>query len=88
VVMTANFGSSGKSSGMRVTWRGVVLILIAVMLIVFGVQNLNSAQINFLGMQFDIPVWLLVSGTFILGMFLGGAVRGTARKLRKPKALD
>ena len=88
VNMTSNFGSTGKGAGMRITWRGIVLILIAVILIVFGVQNLNSAQINFLGMQFDIPVWLLVPGTFILGMFLGGAVRGTARKLRKPKAID
>jgi uncharacterized integral membrane protein len=88
VSMTDNFGRSGKSPGMRITWRGVVLILIAVALVVFGVQNLNSAQVSFLGMEFDVPVWLLVSGTFILGMFLGGAVRGTARKLRKPKIAD
>lgn len=71
-------------SGMRITWRGIVLVLIVVALLVFAVQNLQSSEVRFLGLQFDVPVWLLVSATFILGMLLGGVVRGTARKLRKP----
>lgn len=82
--MQSEIGQSDGKPGMRVTWRGVVVVIIVVALIVFGVQNLESAQVSFLGMQFDIPVWLLVSGTFILGMLLGGIVKGTARKLRKP----
>jgi len=74
--------------GVRITWRGVVLIVIAIALLVFAVQNLQSAPVQFLGIEFDVPVWLLVSSTFILGMLLGGVVRGTARKLRKPKVQD
>ena len=74
-----------SKKGMRITWRGIVLVVIAVLLLVFAVQNLQSAPIKFLGMEIDVPVWLLVSGTFILGMVLGGVVRGTARKLRKPR---
>ncbi len=70
---------------MRVTWRGIVLILIAVVLVVFAVQNLNTAQVSFLGMNFNIFVWVIVTVSFLLGMFLGGVVRGTARKLHKPK---
>jgi uncharacterized integral membrane protein len=77
-------GRSSNKPGMRITWRGIVIVVIIVALIVFGVQNLESAQVNFLGMEFKVPVWLLVSGTFILGMLLGGFVKGTARKLRKP----
>jgi uncharacterized integral membrane protein len=77
-------GSSSKG-GMRITWRGIVIIVILVLLLVFGVQNLQSTSINFVGMQIDVPVWALVLGTFILGMLLGGVVRGAARKLRKPK---
>lgn len=78
-------GSAGSQKGMRITWRGIVVIVIVVALIVFGVQNLESAQVKFLGMEFSVPVWLLVSGTFALGVLLGGLVRGTARKLRKPR---
>jgi uncharacterized integral membrane protein len=75
---------SVSKQGMRITWRGVVLVVIAVALLVFAVQNLQSAPVKFVGIDFSVPVWLLVSVTFILGMLLGGVVRGTARKLRKP----
>lgn len=83
--MKNEIGSAQDKPGMRITWRGIVLVIIVFVLIVFGVQNLESAQVSFLGMQFSVPVWLLVSGTFILGMLLGGVVKGTARKLRKPR---
>jgi len=75
---------SVSKKGVQITWRGVVLVLVAVALLVFAVQNLQSAPVQFLGVEFSLPVWLLVSATFILGMLLGGVVRGTARKLRKP----
>lgn len=83
--MADNFGKSAKKPGTKVTWRGVILVLIAIVLVVFAVQNLNSAEVTFFGLDFSIPVWLLVLGSFLLGMLLGGAVKGTARKLRKPK---
>ena len=77
-------GSSSRG-GMRITWRGIVIIVILVLLLVFAVQNLQSTSINFVGLEIEVPVWALVVGTFILGMLLGGVVRGAARKLRKPK---
>lgn len=83
--MSETFGTANKKPGMRITWRGIVLIIIAFVLVVFAVQNLDTAQVSFLGMDFDIYVWLIVTVSFLLGMFLGGLVRGTARKLRKPK---
>ncbi len=70
---------------MRITWRGVVLVIIGFLLALFAVQNFNTAEVTFLGMNFDIYVWVIVVVSFLLGMVLGGAVRGTARKLRKPK---
>jgi len=83
--MSDTFGQGESKRGMRLTWRGIVIIVIAVVLLVFAVQNLNTAQVKFLGMDFDIYVWLIVTASFLLGMLLGGVVRGTARKLRKPK---
>jgi uncharacterized integral membrane protein len=83
--MTNAFGNPAPKKGMRITWRGIVLITIGFLLALFAVQNLNTAQVSFLGMEFDIFVWVIVTVSFLLGMLLGGAVRGTARKLRKPK---
>jgi uncharacterized integral membrane protein len=83
-LMTDAFGSAEKKSGMRITWRGIVLIIIVFLLALFAVQNLNEAKVSFIGMDFDIFVWVIVTVSFLLGMLLGGVVRGTARKLRKP----
>ena len=78
-------GRRPDKKGITVTWRGVVLIIAGVLLLVFAVQNLQTAQVNFLGGQIDVWVWLIVVVTFILGMVLGGVVKAGARKLRKPK---
>jgi uncharacterized integral membrane protein len=83
--MSNAFGQSAQKKGMRITWRGIVLVIIGFLLVLFAVQNLNTAQVSFLGMDFDIFVWVIVTVSFLLGMVLGGVVRGTARKLRKPK---
>lgn len=85
--MTDNPGQIAKKpqkKGVTLTWRGIVMIVIAVILIVFAVQNLQSATVYFLGLEFSVWVWLLVVGSFLLGMLLGGVVRAGARKLRKP----
>lgn len=76
-----------EKKGMTITWRGVVLIVIAVALLVFAVQNLQTAPVNFLGAQVDVWVWLLVTASFLLGMLLGGVVKAGARKLRRPKQI-
>lgn len=76
-----------EKKGITLTWRGIVLILVAVLLLVFAVQNLQTAPINFLGATVDVWVWLIVVATFLLGMLLGGVVKAGARKLRKPKPI-
>lgn len=85
--MSDNPGQIAKKppkKGVTLTWRGIVMIVIAVILLVFAVQNLQSANVYFLGLEFSVWVWLLVIGSFLLGMVLGGLVRAGARKLRKP----
>ena len=86
--MSQQPGALGKKpprKGITITWRGVVLLIIGIALLVFAVQNLQSAPVNFLGAQLQVWVWLLVVGSFLLGMLLGGMVRAGARKLRKPR---
>jgi uncharacterized integral membrane protein len=83
-------GSMAKKpakKGVTIGWRGIVLAVIAVVLLVFAVQNLQTAPVNFLGATVDVWVWLLVIASFVLGMLLGGMVRAGARRLRKPKTV-
>jgi len=78
-------GAPVPKKGMTITWRGITLIVIGVLLLVFAVQNLQTATVKFLGTEVAVWVWLLVLGSFLLGMLMGGIVRTGARKLRKPK---
>lgn len=84
-IVSNTFGQSAQKKGLRITWRGIVLVILGFLLALFAVQNFNTAEVTFLGMDFDIYVWVIVVVSFLLGMVLGGLVRGTARKLRKPK---
>jgi len=84
-IVSNTFGQSAQKKGLRITWRGIVLVILGFLLALFAVQNFNTAEVTFLGMDFDIYVWVIVGVSFLLGMVLGGLVRGTARKLRKPK---
>jgi uncharacterized integral membrane protein len=84
-IVSNTFGQSAQKKGLRITWRGIVLVILGFLLALFAVQNFNTAEVTFLGMNFDIYVWVIVVVSFLLGMVLGGLVRGTARKLRKPK---
>lgn len=83
--MTKQPANPSGAKGMRITWRGIVVIVIVFVLGLFAVQNFQTAQVNLFGATLDIPVWLLVIAVFVLGVFLGGFVKGMTRKLRKPK---
>jgi len=58
---------------------GIVVLVLAV---IFIAQNTNTANITILTWDIDIPMWIVLVVMFILGMLLGGAVRGGIRKLR------
>lgn len=58
------------------------LLLVALALFIF--QNTERQQINFLSFEPDMPLWLLVLGSAIVGALLtkvGGAIR---RRRRRP----
>ena len=56
---------------MRYLYIGLIVVLTAVVL-VFKIQNLQTATVSLFSMSLTIPVWLLVVGIYVLGMFTGG----------------
>jgi len=76
--------SSPEKKGLRISWRGATLIVIIFLLALFAVQNFQTTQVKLFGLELNLPVWILVTIVFLLGMFLGGFVRGMTRKLRSP----
>ncbi|MDP2014781.1 MAG: LapA family protein [Actinomycetota bacterium] len=70
--------STGRKFNLRIA-IGIVVLVVAVIVIA---QNTEDATLNFLSWDISMPLWLVLTIMFVLGMFLGGAVRGGIRKLR------
>ena len=67
-------------------WGLVVLLVFAVLLIVFSVQNAAHVTVKFLGWQGEIPVALLVMVTALITMLLtvaGSAIYRKRRQIRR-----
>ena len=56
---------------MRYLYIGLIVVLSAVVLL-FKIQNLDTATVSLLSMSVTLPVSLLVIGIYVLGMFTGG----------------
>jgi len=70
--------STGRKFNLRIA-IGVVVLVLGLILIL---QNTEQVTINFLSFDITTWLWLLLAVMFILGMLLGGAVRGGIRRLR------
>ncbi len=77
----SEFGKAATENK-RISARGIIAIIILVIAVVFMAQNTTDVTIRVLGYSYDVWLWALMLVVFLLGMFLGGAVRSGVRKLR------
>ena len=67
----------------RGTGRLIILAVIAVLLIVFILQNTVSVRLSFLFIDFSMPAWLLVIIVLFIGVVAGLLIGAYARKPRR-----
>lgn len=46
-------------------------VILAIIVVIFSVQNLTSVDVSFLVWSMSVPKVLLILGTYVLGMFSG-----------------
>jgi len=71
-----------------------VIVLFAVSIVLFAVQNFQTITIDFLGLSFRLPFALLVVVAYLLGMATGGslisllrrAIEGSRRRTSAPRS--
>lgn len=68
------------------TGRLIAIIVVAVLALIFIVQNFVSVPVKVFGLEVDLPLWLVMVVMFILGMLLGGVARTGVRRLRGKSA--
>lgn len=75
-----------------IPWGVLLLLIWAVLLIIFSVQNADSASVSFLGWSWEMPVALLVMVTALVTLVLAaiGSVfyRRKRRRRRETKGAD
>ena len=79
--------AEGEAHGFRVNQRLLVGGLIAVLLAVFVLSNMDSTQVSFLGFHWTLPLWIVLAGTAVLGA-AAGALLTHLRARRKLKLKD
>ena len=53
-----------------------LIVAFTAIILLFKIQNLETATVSLFNMRVTLPVSLLVIGIYILGMFTGGALLG------------
>jgi uncharacterized integral membrane protein len=61
----------------------LLIALIAGIVVLFKVQNLDAVTVTLLSMNFSMPVSILVLLIYVLGMFTGGFMLQLARTLMR-----
>jgi uncharacterized integral membrane protein len=67
---------------MRRIYLGILLLLALAMLI-FAVQNLGNVAVDFLWLSTTTPLAILVAASYVLGMVTGGSLRALIRRSRR-----
>jgi lipopolysaccharide assembly protein A len=76
-------GSFAALSTTEVAMRWVYLIIVIVFvaaLVIFGVQNLQTATMSFLGFSVSAPLVVLAVVVYVLGAITGGSLYALLRK--------
>jgi putative membrane protein len=50
---------------------GTVAVLLLVVVVIFSIQNLEAIDVSFLVWSMSVPKFLLILGTYVLGMASG-----------------
>lgn len=67
-------------------WGAILLLIWAVALIIFSVQNAESATVEFLGWDWSMPVALLVMITALVTLFVTAIGAAFYRRRRRQRA--
>lgn len=73
------------SDGAGIPWAGILVVIWAVALIIFSVQNAEHTTVEFLGWSFDMPVALLVMVTALVTLVFTGMGSAIYRRRRRKR---
>lgn len=79
-------GATPTEAKVGIPWGAILLLIWAVALIIFSVQNAERATIEFLAWDWDMPVALLVMITALVTLFVTAIGAAYYRRRRRQRA--
>lgn len=67
----AHMGEPHETSGPRISAKAIAWIVVAVLTIVFVVQNTEKTEVKFLFFDVNVGIWLALVVAVVLGLLLG-----------------
>jgi uncharacterized integral membrane protein len=78
--------STGENHGFRLNTKQFVGILIAIVLVIFIVSNRERQTVDFLFVEFTVPLWLILTVTALLGAAVGALALSRRQKRQARRA--
>ncbi len=78
--------SSGDNYGFRLNVKQFISIVLALLLVLFIVQNTNDVQVKFLTVTFETSQWLVLAVTALLGAVAGAGVFARRQKRKADRS--
>jgi len=57
------------------------IVVIVALVAIFGFQNLQTVEVTYFNMSFELPVFLMAVGFYVLGMLTGSVVAAMMRRI-------
>ncbi len=77
--------STGENHGFRLNPKQFISILLALVLLLFIVQNTNDVQVKFLTVTFETSQWIVLTATALLGAAVGAGAFARRQKRRSKR---
>jgi uncharacterized integral membrane protein len=76
----------GEDEGFRLSGRQIGAGIVALLLVVFVLQNTDTTSVTLLVFDVSFPLWLVLAGTILLSLGVGYVLGSRGRSRRKKEA--
>ncbi|HJR92380.1 MAG TPA: lipopolysaccharide assembly protein LapA domain-containing protein [Acidimicrobiia bacterium] len=75
-------------AGVEIPWRVTLFLLLAILVVVFAVQNTQSVELRFLGWSWELPLVIIILGTVVVSVLLDEVLGGIIKRRRRLRRLE
>lgn len=75
-------------SGPGVPWRLALFLILAIVIVVFAVQNTQAVELHFLGWNWDLPLVIIILMAVVVTIILDQILTGLVTRRRRRRRIE